>query len=158
VRVDTDGLRGACAHTYWLTNRIWALATKSASIAPSKPPRRHLCLDPLRPKEISLWPEWNGQITSFAASIRSDAFSTPATPATVSQGWPEWEPRTFSFAKFEPQRSFFGAAVGLKWSCGGEDLGSAQQVLGSIPTECIFLNHPHACSICVVIALRIVVL
>jgi hypothetical protein len=46
-------------------------------------------------------------------------------------GWPEWEPRTYWFAKFEPQRSFDWASVGLKWSDGKEDLFSAQLVFRS---------------------------
>jgi hypothetical protein len=46
-------------------------------------------------------------------------------------GWPEWDPRSCSFAKSEPQRSFFWAAMGLKWSGGEEDLLSTKQVLRS---------------------------
>jgi hypothetical protein len=45
-------------------------------------------------------------------------------------GWPEWEPRTYWFAQFEPQRSLDMAAVGLKWSGGEEDLFSTHPILG----------------------------
>jgi hypothetical protein len=56
------------------------------------------------------WPEWNWQELHWQLAFAAMTFHS----GHGASGWPEWEPRTEKLAKFDPQRSFDMAAVGLK--------------------------------------------
>jgi hypothetical protein len=116
--------------------RIWALATKSAPIVPSKPCACIRALIHSGQMKSAIGRSEVGKNSIGCWSLQRRLF-TPATPATVSQVGRSENRKPFRLRNV-PQRSFYWAAVGLKWSGGEENLGSAQQVLRSSNAD------PHA--------------